>query len=234
MKKSWDPFWVGAFQKEFVPALKVIVNVLEERLLPTLENEIIDAEANRVEEEAWERYRLMPGTGNEDPVFKAMNVGFSHYIIMHGIRQGAINLFAVALYHAFEQQVMEFHRKNMLYKGEEDDLKKFNLSEFQKRIALYGIIVSTFSSWPKVYELRLIANTVKHAEGNSSQKLRDIRPDIFRNPALTPDFHSPEFYRVKQPLIGEGLYVSLQDIKDYCAHLVQFWEELADVMSFEI
>ena len=34
-------------------------------------------------------------------------------------------------------------------------------------------------------ELRLVANTVKHAEGISAEKLRNIRPQLFQHPTVT-------------------------------------------------
>ena len=56
----------------------------------------------------------MPGTGDEDPADfadKALCAGISHLELMHGIRQEMLNLIAVALFHAFEQQAISFHRE---------------------------------------------------------------------------------------------------------------------------
>ncbi len=66
-----------------------------------------------------------PATGDEDPADfaeAAEQAGVSHYLLLDGIRQGMLNLFAAALYHSFEQQVMRFHRKQVLHPGEENDL----------------------------------------------------------------------------------------------------------------
>ena len=127
---------------------------------------------------------------------------------------------------------MLFHRKNVLDLDEENDSKKFKLKVFQRRLKEYGIDIKNFACWSKIDELRLVANTVKHAEGKSSHKLRKIRPDLFINPLFSQDsFFLQGFDSVFQPLVGDDLYVSLQDIKDYCDHLVQFWEELVDVMQ---
>lgn len=235
MTKVWDSFWISAFQTKFVPQLNAIVNALEKRLLPNLEEEKIELESNRIVEEDWERFMSMPATGNEDPADfadRAQNAGIAHYTLMYGIRQGMLNLFAAALYHAFEQQVMFFHRKNVLDLDEENDLKKFSLSVFQCRLKDYGIDIKNFDSWSKIYdELRLVANTVKHAEGSSSKKLRKKRPDLFENPQLLGfSGLSVPTPKVFQPLVGDDLYMSLRDIKNYRDHLVQFWQELADAM----
>ena len=236
MSETWDPFWLGAFQTEFVPELQAIVDTLESRLLPTIERGDIEEESSRIEDEAFERYMSMPGTGEEDPsclADRAARAGISHYILMSGIRQGMLNLFTAALYHAFEQQIMFFHRKNVLCKEEEDESGKLRLSEFQSRLKECGIDITEFYSWPKIDELRLAANTAKHAEGGSSDRLREIRPDMFRNPCLSglSEAMSGAASQVFQPLVGEGLYVSVQDIGDYRDHLVRFWLELAEAMK---
>ena len=236
MAKVWDPFWISAFQTKFVPQLNAIVNVLEKRMLPNLEKEKIGEEADRIAEEDWKQFiSSISVTGDEDPAYfadRAQNAGIAHYTMMYSIRQGMLNLFAAALYHAFEQQAMFFHRKNVLDLDEENDPRKFKLPLFQSRIKEYGIDIKNFVSWSKIDELRLVANTVKHAEGNSSHKLREIRPDLLSHPRLSQDpFLSQGFYSAFQPLVGDDLSVSLQDVKDYRDHLVRFWQELADVMQ---
>ena len=230
MTKVWDPFWIRILQTEFVPQLNAIVNALEKRLLPNLDKEKIGEEADRIADEDWERFISSTSVmGNEDPAYfadRALNAGIAHYTLMYGIRQGMLNLFAAALYHAFEQQLMFFHRKNVLNLDEQNDLKKIKPAVFQSRLKEYGIDIKNFACWSKIDELRLVSNTVKHAEGDSSHKLREIRPDLFSHPRL-----SQGFYSVFQPLVGDDLYVSLQDIKDYRDHLVQFWQKLVDIMQ---
>ena len=237
MAKVWDPFWIRAIRTEFVPQINAIVDVLQERLLPNIETEDIEAESERISEEKWEEYNSMSGTGDEDPADfadLAESAGVSHLNLMLDIRQGMLNLFAVALYHAFEQQIMWFHRKNVLNIDEENKQKLFKLSEFKQRMEELGVKLEDLYSWQKINdELRLVANTVKHAEGGSSQQLRQKRPGMFRRPLLSSStlLSSPAALPVFQPLIGDGLYVSIDDIEDYRDHLVRFWQELADSLE---
>jgi len=226
-------FWSRYFQAEFVPQIKAIADALEKRVLPGFEN--IEEESKRVSEDAWEAFMSMPGTGDEDPVDfaeDAEQAGVSHYLLLDGIRQGMLNLFAAALYHAFEQQIMLFHRREVLRPAEDNNYALLTLSEFQNRLADFGVDIKTFSSWAKIEELRLIANAVKHAEGSSAKRLKTLRPDMFQSPHLdelgVPGARNP---RIFQPLVGEDLYVSITDVHDYCAALVIFWQELSDAMQ---
>ena len=102
---------------------------------------------------------------------------------------------------------------------------------FERRLKEYGIDIKKFACWSKIDELRLVANTVKHAEGSSSQKLRNIRPDLFKNPYLSGFLGLPvPNPQIFQPLFGDDLYVSLQDVKGYRDQLIQFWEKFADAL----
>lgn len=228
------PFWARVFKREFSPQLSAIVEALEKRTLPAFDG--IEKEAESVADKAWEGFMSSAATGDEDPADLAeasQEAGISHYVLLAGIRQGMINLFAAALYHAFEQQVMRFHRKQVLYPREENDPKLFNVPEFQNRLKGLGIDITRFSSWPKINELRLVAHAVKHAEGDSSQRLHRQRPDLFENPEMKKlGLSSGKLHpRVFFPLVGEDLYVSLADIKRYRDALVKFWKELADAMG---
>ena len=210
---------------EFESQLKAIVDALVERLLPNFEE--ISEEAQKAAEDAWnEHMSRPPATEFDDPADyaeQAENVGISRYILLSGIRQGMINLFAVALHHAFEQQIARFHtQQDLLHpcfvdcKGEVPPIEWFWREQLCKRID-----VKSFKSWQKVNELRHVANTVKHAEGPSARKLRRIRPDIF-------EFPEPP---IAQPLLGEDIEVSIEDISDYRDHLLMFWEEFSSSTS---
>ena len=237
MAKAWDPFWIEAIQTEFIPQTNAIVDVLKVRLLANIKPEDIEAESKKISDDKWEQFMSMPETGDEDPgdiADMAESAGVSHLILMTGIRHGMLNLFAAALYHCFEQQVMWFHRKNVLDINEENNKKLFKLPEFERRMKKFGIILDDFASWSKINdELRRVANAVKHAEGGSADGLRKVRPDLFRHPLLSSSslLSSPAAQPVFQPLIGDGLYVSIDDIEDYRGHLVWFWQEFADSLE---
>ncbi len=227
-------WWARRFRSEFAPQVGALVDALESRTLPAFQN--IDEEAQAVANKTWDRFMSGPATGEEDPADfaeAAQEAGVSHYILLDGVRQGIINLFAVALYHAFEQQVMLFHRKEVLGPLDENNESLFSLKEFRTRLLESGIDITTFSSWKAIDELRLVANTVKHAEGGSASALHERRPGLFDPPHLRKysEISLPSMPHFFQPLVGEDLYVSLEDIKGYRDAIVQFWVDLAKAIS---
>jgi hypothetical protein len=86
-----------------------------------------------------------PATGDEDPsVFAeaARDMGVEHYLLLSGIRQGIVNLFATALYHLFEQQLMLFHRRELLQPAEENDASQFNVEALKRHLRRRNIDVA--------------------------------------------------------------------------------------------
>jgi hypothetical protein len=225
-------FWAGYFRRRFAPQLRAIFEVLEKRTLPAFDS--IQQEAEKLSAEAWDGFMSAPATGDEDPcdfAEAAEQVGVSHYLLLDGVRQGMVNLFAAAIYHTFEQQVMLFLRREVLHPREENNPKLFSVHEFQSRLKARGLDVESLESWDKVCELRLVANTVKHAEGKSAGELHKMRPDMFRHPQAAGIDDSRMSPRVFQPLAGEDLYVSLEDVREYCDSAVRFWRNLGEAMQ---
>jgi hypothetical protein len=227
-------FWRGIFEKDFAPQLREMVDALERRVLPGFSD--IEAEAQAHTDELWSELSQGPGTGDEDLsdlAEAARDAGVDRYMLLDGIRQGIINLFAASLYHAFEQQVMTFLRKELLHPTEESNSRLFDMQEFQKRLSDHGIEVTASKSWSAIDELRLLANTVKHAEGKSAQRLHELRPDFFRKAGFPElgEWVTRWKPRVFQPLVGKDLYVEAKDVRAYLQSLLQFWDELWEALD---
>ena len=227
-------YWRGIFERDFLPQLRSIVDALDSRMLPGFEG--IEQEAEQHSDEMYRQLGEMPGTGDEDLSVlaeAAMDAGVNHYMLLRGIRQGIVNLFAASLFHAFEQQIMLFHRKEILQPAEANDSKLFKLAVFRSRLLVHGIDIYAFQTWPVIDELRLVANTVKHAEGDSAQRLHELRPDFFKEHGLPGlgEWVTRWQPRVFQPLVGKDLFLELKDVRAYLNTLVGFWEELSTAIA---
>jgi hypothetical protein len=115
------------------------------------------------------------------------------------------------------------------------------MGEVMRWFARLGVDVTACPDWPKVNtELRHVANTIKHAEGNSASELRSLRPDLFNYPSIresldgVEDVDAASFYRsnadtpAAMPLAGFGPYVMQKDFNEYAAAVCRVWLWLAD------
>ena len=119
--------------------------------------------------------------------------------------------------------------------GKEKRHKRKSMCKVAELLRKSDIDITSFSSWSKIDELRLVANTVKHADGDSADKLRCCRPDLFTfsdpvSKSILPD----QFIilrQVFQPLTGKDLFVTVSDLSSYVDVIKQFWFELANTLE---
>lgn len=229
-------FWRGYFQRMFQPHLQRTLQVLEKRLVPTFDG--IEAEATAVQEKTYEDLMSMPVDPDRTDASMlaeaAFEAGYDHYAGMSAVRQSLINAFAPLLFHTWEQQLIAFHRKEVLRPHEKNDNRLLQVKVLQQRLKGEGLDITRLPSWVRIEELKLIANTVKHADGESAERLRVVRPELFEmdraTNAVNPMGHAyPR--RVYHPMSGEDLYLTLGDLCMYGRAAIAFWDEFADALA---
>jgi hypothetical protein len=214
--------WIPEF---FLPQLMVLRKRIFERLLPTFDD--IEAEANRVENDAFQR---LIANANEDSdeaslAEAAFNVGLEHFQLLAATQQTVINAFVIALSHLFEQQRHLLSFQTLLDVEPNSRKRDEGFEEFLKN---NNIDTSTFTRNQKLKELELVANVAKHAEGQSAERLRELRPELFVYPSHRndPDLQWLSNYKrpVNESLAGEGFFVEPDDLRAYFDATESFWE----------
>ena len=232
-----NPYWANYIREVFTPEVTAFADCFVSKILPAFEN--LDDEAEKMGQEEFTRLGAIANADAFDMgdiAEMAQDRAISHYLLMKGMLQGIINLFAVGLYHMFEQQLFMFYRKEILTKEQEDNFDRFyKIEKVEKGLRESGIDITYISSWLKIKELGLVAHTVKHADGPSTQSLKSHRPDLFINPnPVSKGFLTDQFIissQVFQPLTGKDLFVTISDLSSYVAGIKQFWFELADALE---
>ncbi|MCB2188250.1 MAG: hypothetical protein KQJ78_17660 [Deltaproteobacteria bacterium] len=226
-------FWSKHFEKVFIPQLERTVDVFLGRILPVLNN--IEAEAEQIQEEELTRLEQSCDPNMfeyEDILNMALDAAVDHYHSMTDIRQSLINLYSIAIYHLWEQQVLTFHRRQVLHPCQENQLELITRSQFENMLREEGINVDLLPCWKKIEELQCVANTIKHAAGRAANRLHELRSDLFDhpNPIITMAI-TRSTTDVYSPLGGEDVYLTPEDLMEYKKALVNFWRELAGAMA---
>ena len=229
-------YWANYIREVFIPEVTAFADCFMSKIFPVFEN--LDDEAEKMGQEEFTRLGAIVNADAFDMgdiAEMAQDKAISHYLLMKGMFQGIINLFAAGLYHIFEQQLLMFHRKELLTKDEENKTNLIKMCKVAELLRKSDIDITSFSSWSKIDELRLVANAVKHADGDSADKLRCFRPDLFTFPDPVSKSILPEQFiilrQVFQPLTGKDLFVTISDLSSYVAGIKQFWFELADALE---
>lgn len=194
-------------------------------ILPSFEN--LDKRADEIGEKEYERLGSLPAYNEADMdtlAERAHDKGVTFYQTMMGMRQATVNLFSAGLFHLVEQQLACLFDDAAFSRKPTDTQLTYMQTFYRDHLRLE---LHRLHGWEKVDELRLLANTVKHAEGKSATQLRTRRPDLFEDAiAKTLPFKMPP-QPIWQPLAGEGLYVSEEHFKEYADAAVAFFEALA-------
>jgi hypothetical protein len=227
-------FWSPHFKRVYVAQLRAFERAVIDRLIPAFEG--IEEEAERIANEEYERLGSLPGDGSVDMgdlAEAAQDPGIGHYEELSAVRQSLLNLSATALFHLFEQQLLTFHRRQVLDLGEEFDEKLFSRAIILERFRHGGVNLESLNSWKGIRELEALANTVKHGTGRSSRLLGQLRPDLLVYPPFRgqPGFLGTPLTDVHMPLAGDDVFVSENDFRGFANAVVAFWNELADAIA---
>ena len=239
--------WSIWIRKVCIPEIEWTRRAILDHILPSIPDPA--TEADKTSDAIWygntEHY-----SDEEDPCAfaeYAENQGFEVYDRLNGVRQAAANMATVMLWHLLEQQMLVFHTRQVLTVHEEQaarenpevksdipckkgkEVKKrklLSLEEFHARLDAGGCSMKSLSAWSKVNELRLVAKTVKHGSGPSSDELFKIRSDLFY-PNCDTQEHNSRPCLLRKPAAGEDLYVTEQDIAAYFEAAISLWQEFS-------
>lgn len=206
----------------FLPQLRALRRVIFDRVLPIFAS--IDSEAEQVERDS---LSALLAAADEDAdtadLYEAAHSdGLAHFELMVSIRQGLINALTIQVSHLFEQQRYFIARDTIL--DVEGDSRKLE-SRFRAKLDDRGVDDSMFIHRGKLLELDLVANAAKHAEGQSADKLRALRPELFTHPSIRDEIPPEEHGQIPitRPLMGEDLFVGEEDLRAYIDAVEAYW-----------
>ena len=161
--------------------------------------------------------------------------GQKFYEMMRRVRQGWLNLVAVGLHHLVEQQQAVFFQGALATEKN----KEFKPEALKNRLAEHGIAAENLGGAARVWELRTAANAIKHGPGPSAQRLAELRPELFEDRSLAEYLETlgipptdaeraqERAARLGAPMAGENLYVTENDLTEWCEAAIEYWRELA-------
>ena len=196
----------------------------------------LNARAEQVAHDYYNRIGAQPAGEYEidmaDVAEDAQQQSYDWWEMMTSLRQTMLNLTAAGLFHLIEQQLATLSRDGLFEESVRDT--KLGVVQMWYRDQ-FGIDVAAMPSWGTINEMRLVANTVKHGEGGSSESLRALRPELFTDPTYA-EFLRQEGLgldervsreRLTAPLSGEDFFVTEEILRGYTERAEAFFDEIA-------
>lgn len=204
--------WVGSTQR--------LITLLCDRIPLAFANTTQEAQeaAARAEREYLEPSDFDPAQA-EDAMWHATDAYIDYMSEVHDLEQAHRNLAAAGLYHLFEHQLGQ-----MLAFLDGAARQYLDLEKAEKSLAAAGISVQPPLTIGAMNELRLLANTVKHGEGRSSNDLKILRASLFDTDAFGDGMRL-------EPLAGHGIRLDVEQLRAYGATIVKYWVAIADQLD---
>jgi hypothetical protein len=221
-------FWRRYFRENFIPEIDIFARRIH-HALPS--DEEVTETANIAEAASIDRqsYFADEDTDPADLYESAHAEGVEVYSTVVHIRQGLVNLFAVGLFHLFEQQLFLFYRR-ALQTGKNTRL---SIETVQVKLKDYDVDISLLKPWSDISILKQVANCAKHSEGSekdSCAKLRAIKPEFFRSKLFGVE-SDWEYTESDQPLAGSGLFIQTAEFDGFASAVNSFWRELGEAIK---
>lgn len=220
--ESWSDYHVRSCTTQ----LSALNDALQTRILPSFNR--VQQEGCELEEREFARLGCIQDgheTLNYDPskaAEMAAEVKFNYFQLMTNLHQSLINATAVCLSHLFEQQLLQFLKRDPRSKITE--ISSAFRKDCESEMKYVGIDVATLPGWTDADILRLVANTVKHGDGRSATELRARRSDLFQ---AAPSKDQPVGMRLQYPAFGD-LFVKVEDIGLWTSSLISFWNSISE------
>lgn len=213
--------------------IQSFVQVYFQKLLPVFSD--IEGEADRLANNFYDDFMNQPAYDEYiDPASvaeQALEMSIEHYSYL---KLGKYNLTATwhaILYQVWEQQLRVFLFREMshAYKLE---FKTFctTTAEMKEKFLFHNVDIEHLASWPKINELRLLCNVIKHGPGDSAKKLQTINPMLFkREPALLDKEKDIDYMNsYNTTLLEETLNINETTLQQYRDVLLSFWDEIPE------
>jgi hypothetical protein len=226
-----------SLRSKYKEPYRLYIDTYTKRIAPVFDN--IEEEANQI---ANEHFRGMGTYFNPDYhdegdfAEAAWEKGLEHYEGVSLIRYNTKLMWISTMYQFWEQQVRKFlfeeiSRTHKMYdkKNNEITFKSFctrGIGEIKETFLEFNYNLESLTIWSDIDELRLLANVIKHGDGQSASQLEQLKPSFFKNQVSNSNLL--ELY--KSTLTEIVLNIDESDFIRYGDALMKFWDELPERM----
>ena len=154
----------------------------------------IDKEAERYGDEVYQTYAVTENTDPAAVADLAQNRSLERYEALSIMKSNHLLMTISMLYHLWEQQLLRF-TANELRHYLTFDKKTMSFTHVQIIFRLHGVDILETKAWTKIRELKFLANTVKHGDGDSADKLRKSDPNSLSCRICTNSTKGPTLWK---------------------------------------
>lgn len=226
-----------SLRREFQKPIELFRDTYLNKINPIFNN--IEEEANDMAEKRFQELGESFNPDYHDPADfaeDAWEAGLEYYEGMALMKYNMKLMWISTLYQFWEQQVRKFIYEEVTSthifidkKGNEVSFKDFcvkGIEGIKEEFLGFNQDLEKLKCWTKINELRLLVNVIKHGDGWSATRLKELRPGFFKT-----DFLNYDLLDLYKTTLNElVLNVGDNEFRGYCEALIEFWDELPERM----
>ncbi len=201
--------------------------VLNDRLFSNFEN--IEIEAEKYASDYYNELGKQPANDTidmSDIADIALDKSIEFYEELSYVKYAFTATCISGIYHIWEQQVRKFLYDELRHDFSIDFSEFCNkgIEDIKKIFYRFNLNIEKLKCWPKLDELRLLSNVIKHGDGKSLKALKSSNEKLFKK------YPYDDLYNrvIDSTLLEENLNIDQKLFIKYCEVLVNFWEELPE------
>lgn len=216
-----------SLRKFYISEIETFIRVFNLKLFPAFSD--IDQEAEQLGQDCFDEVMNSPGDGSLDPATlaeSAMDKAISHYSDLSLVKYEFTAISTATLYLIWEQQVRRFLFKEMshVFEIKYSEFCTRGIGEIKENFKKHNVDIEKLNSWPRLNELRLLCNVIKHGDGGAAQKLLKINKGLFK-----AEYHKDVYgLNLDTTLLDESLEINQDIFNNYGKNIVTFWNELPE------
>ena len=165
----------------------------------------------------------------DDAMLEIQSKGQERYYFVLNMKYRNLAIYINLIYQMLEQFIISLCKFQQRFHSYDSCINNLNLRDLHKcnlMFTKYGFDFESLKEYEKIYELRLLQNVLKHSDGESKEKLVEIRPDYFieKNSVLT-------IYR--NTIIDATLNISDDDFKEYVIAIKRFLRQFPEKLMYK-
>lgn len=217
-----------SLREYYISEIEKFILILNTKLFPVFSE--IDQEAEQLGKEYFDKIMNSPGDGSIDPADiaeSAMDKAISHYSDLSLVKYEFTAMSTATLYQLWEQQVRRFLFREMshVYQLKFSEFCANGIRGIKECFKRHNVDLEKLNSWPKLNELRMLCNVIKHGDGNEANKLITLNSSLFK---VEYQKHAAYGLNLDTTLLEESLQIDQDVFNNYGENVVAFWKELPE------
>lgn len=210
-------------RRNFKKMLSNIYDLYIERIQPTFINPEKEAYEYMEKQRDEQMFSEFAQSSPEDCLQNIYDEGVEWFETLSAMKYRTLGMWISCMCQVWEQQLFSFIMHEAQMEGVEYYKKEVvrGFSFTSEVLIEHGINYKDVNN-KKIEEMRLLVNVLKHGEGGSEVKLREMRPDFFER------YGSDVLANTHSTLLEETLQVKENDFKDYYTSLMDFWDNFPE------